>query len=938
MGFLEMIGLRTRTKKKGEVTSGSIEQIISALKGERVTIESLATKNTSWVWYCATKNADSVASVTVRLFALGNTRRFKTRALSRPEIRRRAVTHPIFKALGKTEEVVEIVDHPALELIGKPSEWTDEGELWFQTQQFQEIFGNSYWILDRDPLGRPLVLTMAPAQDVKIRTENQGRTLIGYEWQQVIYTPEKVVQFKIPSVRDPWTGMGPLESCFDSNELRDAVVRYLRATFKNMARPDHLIRVASGTPKKVKQDFFRQYRNQHSGDGAGKPLVVEGEEVKIEQLSFPPKDMGTQLIGQMTRDEILSAFGVPLTKVQISKSRAEAEAGNYSYAYDTIRPRVLRRDQTLNSRFVPIFDDSGRLFFASDNPVPEDEVQQTDLASKRLIVFLTSVNEERAAIGMEPVPWGNVPLSNVMTMPLASDAGETDDTTDDEEEVPDEPEPKKTVPPVTKSYRMTTGERKLAKVVESFYRSIERDVMARVETGKAFKAAVDWWDAEKHAKKLREDAYPIVTGFVREGAKAGEESIGALVSLDINNPQVEQFVQQYTFKFAEKISTTLNDDLRRIVSEGLEAGDPGIMKQQIKDLFDTTPSRAEMIARTESARATTTGYKELLKENPLTMSVVWHSQGDCCDWCAEMNGTEIGVEDVFFREGDSMSLSSESGGRSMTFGYGDVEGPPLHPNCRCDIQAVIPDERKLKEIEESEAAKELLGSALETESEPGDDSFTKDKADAMKRLETLLGRTPAATFTNAVDVWTSPSISEDRFEKMATGKTKAGKTLNRVAAAGTTNMKTLYRGIAVESKEILEGMMSGLKVGDRISSDRLVSASWKSSVGMAQAKTGKKGILLKIGKEGGGAVPGVHVSSISNRPKDGEVLVPKGNYRISEIKRKRDIVEIDVKMSPRPKKAEEHDNDLVMFLLRDRIDMATITGDDYGDPGSGNHQ
>jgi len=43
----------------------------------------------------------------------------------------------------------------------------------------------------------------------------------------------------------------------------------------------------------------------------------------------------------------------------------------------------------------------------------------------------------------------------------------------------------------------------------------------------------------------------------------------------------------------------------------------------------------------------------------------WNAESDCCDECADLDGTSIAADDQF---------------------NGELDGPPLHPNCRCEIE------------------------------------------------------------------------------------------------------------------------------------------------------------------------------------------------------------------------------------------------------------
>ena len=78
-------------------------------------------------------------------------------------------------------------------------------------------------------------------------------------------------------------------------------------------------------------------------------------------------------------------------------------------APDETQDRLRRRDEKLNEQLVPLFDPGGRLFLASEDPVPinfENNLKELEL---KLEYGVVSINEVRSAEGLEPVPWGDVP-------------------------------------------------------------------------------------------------------------------------------------------------------------------------------------------------------------------------------------------------------------------------------------------------------------------------------------------------------------------------------------------------------------------------------------------------------------------------------------------------------------------------------------------------
>jgi len=187
----------------------------------------------------------------------------------------------------------------------------------------------------------------------------------------------------------------------------------------------------------------------------------------------------------------------------------------------------------------------------------------------------------------------------------------------------------------------------------------------------------------------------LVTGGILPVGQAAEIA----GSFDVHNPRVEQWLKDYSFKFAQKVNQTTADGLRATLTEGLNAGETiSELKARVKEVFGSEANnrRAEMIARTESHRAELSGRRELWKEanhdmvlageQPIYVGRVWRASPDACDFCLAMDGTQIGLDEVYFQQGSRFEVEDVGG---MNLDYEDVEVAGLHPNCRCDDSPVL---------------------------------------------------------------------------------------------------------------------------------------------------------------------------------------------------------------------------------------------------------
>lgn len=217
------------------------------------------------------------------------------------------------------------------------------------------------------------------------------------------------------------------------------------------------------------------------------------------------------------------------------------------------------------------------------------------------------------------------------------------------------------------------------------------------------------FDRAEWTAKIKNDMGPWLEDAAGDGAKrcvTVARQLGIDAAWDVTNPAVQTWVEGYAHKFAEKISSTASDALSGIIGDGLASGQT---LREIQSAIRTDPTigpdcdayRAEMIARTETARAQVEG--ELLQgdvindeaaangNGPVFVGKTWMAAPDCCDFCQEMDGTTISMDEVFVKVGETVDLGEQG---SYTLAYEDANGPPLHPNCRCATNLEVSEEYK----------------------------------------------------------------------------------------------------------------------------------------------------------------------------------------------------------------------------------------------------
>jgi HK97 family phage portal protein len=115
------------------------------------------------------------------------------------------------------------------------------------------------------------------------------------------------------------------------------------------------------------------------------------------------------------------------------------------------------------------------------------------------------------------------------------------------------------------------------------------------------------------------------------------------------------------------------------------------------DADRSTRRRALTIARTEAQRASRAAEVEAWRSTGLVEGKTWLLAPDPCEFCEAASKSfgenSVGIEDSFYRKGET--LVGADGGE-LVLDYENVDGPPLHPNCRCSLQPTFVGE--LEEI------------------------------------------------------------------------------------------------------------------------------------------------------------------------------------------------------------------------------------------------
>jgi len=459
-------GSKNKTPSKAELMQkglppsfGSIDTLVIAPKTITNNPLELIKLNKGFVGVCNQKNATSIASTPLRLFAMTHNKNekivFPHKDLNRVEIDKikRESKNLIVK---QAHNVVEILEHPVYSVLNN----VNRGDLNYYdlmelTSSYLGMIGNCFWEVTMKG-GQPNGINVLPSEYTSVMLSDDMLP-IGYRTMNGIYkreyTREAVIHFKNVSPGLFWKvwnnalvtglyGQGDCEYALDEIYLYNSINDFLRALTENNAIPSAIIKYTGGrldknTMEDVQKQWDKVLRNWKK---AGKTKVMD-QDFEFQAISIAPKDLDFAEGRKWLRGVICNAFGVPedlITTENSNKSSSTVAISNY-YRF-TIKPKLKRIEERLNSELITMYDDN--LFFSFDECIPVDD----QLAAKReqidLELGVLTINEVRHMRGLTDVPWGNEPYQVSQT---SKEENRLQDRTEDERI--DEADPNADLPP-----------------------------------------------------------------------------------------------------------------------------------------------------------------------------------------------------------------------------------------------------------------------------------------------------------------------------------------------------------------------------------------------------------------------------------------------------------------------------------------------------------
>lgn len=571
---------------------------------------------------------------------------------------------------------------------------------------------------------------------------------------KVPFQPDEILHIKTPNPTNPYRGKGAIEAAGLYIQTEDYVARFSRNFIFNNGTPPGILNInGTMTPEEFERVKAKFNKDFGALDKAGKIAIVKNSEISFEKIGSTIQEADLAGLKNNVLDSIMAIFRVskPMIGIVDDVNLANGKNAKRIFLENVIEPKMIRIVDAINTFVMPRYSSSTVEYRVNyDNPVPEDAQELATVLAALTDVVMT-VNDGRAKLGLEPIDGGD-------TLRRPINLIDVGDPIESQKSLPESAPVVKITKTVKKkslkrdlkytkdqkeAYRkgmfsnQRKWEKKYSKAVGEAVDSLKRQVLAKVKS--VDKAFDDLLPSENAIADLfAEKTNPIAFSLLKEQGGIAMNFVGSSEKFEVS-ASVKSYVSDRVDLFAGNLSSNLREKLANGIADIASSGGTiNDTKKFIEDTFGSLKGyQAERIARTETSKYANAASVEAYKQTGYVEAKEWLANPGACEFCQEMDGKIISLDDSFGDLGGS--VSGVEGG-AMALDFDSVEEPPLHPNCEC---AILPSQYPASDARQAQFAD--WASDHDIAEFIGDDEMSKELA---SKATNIFGQMPDEMFSN----------------------------------------------------------------------------------------------------------------------------------------------------------------------------------------------
>lgn len=320
-----------------------------------------------------------------------------------------------WKLYQKRGKLVELQEHPLLDLLTRPNPNHSQGEFLEQMISFWILSGNCYICTVR-PNAQATPSELWILRPDRMRVVPGISTIVGYEYYvnslRSYFQATDILHLKMFAATNDWYGLSPVMVAGALIDQSNEGFDWNTALIQNAGRPSGAL-VAQGTLANDQYERLRRIiRERYIGKkNAGMPMLLEGG-IEWKPFSMSPMELDWGESRKQNARDIAIAIGVP---PELIGDHDNATYSNYqearkSFYQETVLPLMDKLRDRLNVWLVSQYGND--LYLNYDKDDIEALQEDRDSLSTRLIsqwdAGIVTLNEVRMGLGLEELTGGDV--------------------------------------------------------------------------------------------------------------------------------------------------------------------------------------------------------------------------------------------------------------------------------------------------------------------------------------------------------------------------------------------------------------------------------------------------------------------------------------------------------------------------------------------------
>ena len=334
----------------------------------------------------------------------------------------------------------QIYNHRILSLLRGMNPFQTSEEVMALDSIYLESIGESFWALNFNALNEPAEIILPYPHKMSVVPDRNFPFVKGYVYgagaEAIPFDVNEIIHFKFPNPLNQYRGLGQAQAIGINLDAKQNMDKWVNQFFYNSARPDGVIQFDYNLSDEQFDKLKKQWSEKYRGVSKAHQVALLEGGGKYLQIQNTIKDMDFPLLDQKIRDVILGVEGMPLSVMGITENvnKANAEAGDYTFARWIVKPRLNWKKSKLNEQLLPKFKNSQNLEIGFEEVVKETVDQKIAAAESGMRAGYLTVNEARKTQGLDPIPNGDVLLVPLNLIPTPINGKpETPEETPEEE-------------------------------------------------------------------------------------------------------------------------------------------------------------------------------------------------------------------------------------------------------------------------------------------------------------------------------------------------------------------------------------------------------------------------------------------------------------------------------------------------------------------------